>query len=99
MKKRVFVKAVKIWMKRNNLKRKSIYIHDGGDLFLHWKLQSKKDGKFIDLTARKDLDPFDNECIILTIRGMKKLGENICVISAQCVMMVVNFMVFKHKVI
>ena len=85
MKKRVFVKAVKIWMKRNNLKRKSIYIHDGGDLFLHWKLQSKKDGKFIDLTARKDLDPFDNECIILTIRGMKKLGENIFSLESDTV--------------
>lgn len=85
MKKRVFVKEVKIWMKRNNLKRKAIYIHDGGDLFLHWKLQSKKDGKFIDLTARKDLDPFDNECIILTIRGMKKLGENIFSLESDTV--------------
>lgn len=85
MKKRVFVKEVKIWMKRNGFKRKAIYIHDGGDLFLHWKLQSKKDGKFIDLTARKDLDPFDNECIILTIRGMKKLGENIFSLESDTV--------------
>ena len=85
MKKRVFVKEVKIWMKRNNLKRKAIYVHDGGDLFLHWKLQSKKDGHFIDLIARKDLDPFDRECIILTIRGMKKLGENIFSLESDTV--------------
>ena len=38
MKKRVFIKEVKIWMKRNHLKRKAIYVHDGGDLFLHWRL-------------------------------------------------------------
>lgn len=77
MKKRVFVKEVKFWMKRNNFKRKAIYVHNSGDLFLHWKLQSKVNGKFIDLVARRDLDPFDNECILLKLRTMKKLGENI----------------------
>ena len=48
MKKSTFVKEVKIWMKRNGFKRKAIYIHDGGNLFLHWRLQSKIDGHFID---------------------------------------------------
>lgn len=85
MKKRVFVKEVKIWMKQNGLKRKAVYIHDGGDLFLHWRLQSKKDGHFIDLVARKDLDPFDNECILLTMRSMKKLGENIFSLESDTV--------------
>ena len=85
MKKRTFIKEVKIWIKRNGLKRKAVYIHDRGDLFLHWKLQSQNDGKYIDLIARKDLDPFDNECIILTIRGMKKLGENIFSLESDTV--------------
>ena len=85
MKKRTFIKEVKIWIKRNGLKRKAVYIHDGGDLFLHWRLQSKIDGHFIDLIAKKDLDPFDNECIILSIRGMKKLGENIFSLESDTV--------------
>ena len=85
MKKRVFVKEVKIWMKRNHLKRKAIYVHNSGDLFIHWRLQSKINGHFIDLIAKKDLDPFDNECIILTIRGMKKLGENIFSLESDTV--------------
>lgn len=85
MKKRTFIKEVKIWMKRNGLKRKAVYIHDGGDLFLHWRLQSKIDGKFIDLVARRDLDPFDRECILLTLRTMKKLGENIFSLESDTV--------------
>ena len=84
MKKRTFIKEVKIWMKRNGLKRKAVYIHDGGDLFLHWRLQSK-DGKIIDLVARRDLDPFDRECILLTLRTMKKLGENIFSLESDTV--------------
>lgn len=85
MKKRTFVKEIKIWMRRNGLKRKAIYVHNSGDLFIHWRLQSKIDGHFIDLIAKKDLDPFDNECIILTIRGMKKLGENIFSLESDTV--------------
>lgn len=85
MKKSTFKKEIKIWMKRNHLKRKAIYVHNSGDLFLHWRLQSKIDGKFIDLVARKDLDPFDNECIILTLRSMKKLGENIFSLESDTV--------------
>ena len=85
MKKSTFKKEIKIWMKRNGFKRKAIYIHDGGNLFLHWRLQSKIDGKFINLVARKDLDPFDNECIILTLRSMKKLGENIFSLESDAV--------------
>ena len=77
MKKRVFIKEVKIWMKRNHLKRKAIYVHDGGDLFLHWRLQSKIDGHFIGLVARRDFDFDDGECILLKMREMKKLGTNI----------------------
>ena len=84
MKKSTFVKEIKIWMKRNGLKRKAVYIHDGGDLFLHWRLQSK-DGKIIDLIARRDLDPFDRECILLTLRTMKKLGENIFSLESDTV--------------
>lgn len=85
MKKSTFVKEVKIWMKRNGFKRKAIYVHNSGDLFIHWRLQSKIDGHFIDLIAKKDLDPFDNECIILSIRGMKKLGENIFSLESDTV--------------
>lgn len=85
MKKSIFKKEIKIWVKRNGLKRKAIYVHDGGDLFLHWRLQSKENGKFIDLVAKRDLDPFDRECILLTIRGMKKLGENIFSLESDTV--------------
>ena len=85
MKKSTFVKEIKIWMKRNGLKRKAVYIHDGGDLFLHWRLQSKIDGHFINLIAKKDLDPFDNECILLTMSSMKKLGENIFSLESDTV--------------
>ena len=81
MKKRTFIKEVKIWMKRNGLKRKAVYIHDGGDLFLHWRLQSK-DGKIIDLIARRDFDFDDGECILLQMRKMKKLGRNIFSLEA-----------------
>ena len=77
MKKRTFVKEIKIWMKRNNLKRKAVYVHENGDLFLHWKLQSKINGHFIDLVARQDFDFNNGECILLKMRKMKKLGKNI----------------------
>ena len=85
MKKSTFKKELKIWMKRNNLKRKAIYVHNGGNLFLHLRLQSKIDGHFIDLIAKKDLDPFDRECILLTLRTMKKLAENIFSLESDTV--------------
>lgn len=81
MKKRTFVKEIKIWMKRNNLKRKAIYVHENGDLFLHWRLQSK-DGKIIDLVARQDFDFNNGECILLQMRKMKKLRRNIFSLEA-----------------
>ena len=74
MKKRIFIKEVKIWMKRNNLKRKTVYVHNGGDLFLHWMLKSD-DGHLIDVIARQDFDVFNRECILLTLQPIKKIGK------------------------
>ena len=81
MTKRTFIKEIKTWMKKHHLKRKVTYVPDDGE-FLHWVIQSKFNGHFIDFVAKRDFNLDDGERIVLKMKRMKRLGEIIYSLEA-----------------